>query len=215
MSKSDNENTEYLINKLCSDLKPTSPRSPYRRILIWLVLSALYIVGIISYLGPKVNIEEHLKDASFLFEMGIAGAILISSAIASSWLSFPDCIQREWMKTIATTLFSVFLFWIGVNAVEEGIGSFAAFYVPSCSRGLAIETLPFIALIFLTVKGRTTQPYWSMAMNIMAVSALGWIGLRLTCAMYDSMIYGFIHYLLPFSILGVGVGFFARKLFKW
>ena len=78
-----------------------------------------------------------------------------------------------------------------------------------------VEFIPFLALIYLSAKGHTTQPYWSMTMNVMAVSALGWIGLRLTCSMYDSMTYGFIHYLLPFAILGAAVGFFARKLFKW
>lgn len=215
MSKKDETKIESLIDQLATEDKCFKPICPYRRISAWLILSVAYIVAVIAYLGPKVDIIENLQSASFLFEMGIAIAILITSAMASSWLSFPDSLQRNWMKIIAVTLFSIFLFWIGANIIEEGVDSISFFYLPSCSRGLAIEVLPFIALIFLTVRGRTTQPYWSMAMNVMAVSALGWIGLRLTCSMYDSMTYGFINYLLPFSVLGVGIGFFARKLFKW
>lgn len=214
MSK-ETKNTEDLIGQLCSDLEPTSPRCPYRRILLWLVLSVAYIVGVVAYLGPKVDIMEHLTNASFLFEMMMAMAIFISSALASSWLSFPDCLQRNWMKIISVTLFGAFTLWILANAIEEGMDFFSHFYLKSCSRSLIVEALPFAALVYMTARGNTTQPYWSMAMNVMAVSSLGWIGLRITCSMYDSMTYGFIHYMLPVAILGAGVGFFARKLFKW
>ena len=91
----------------------------------------------------------------------------------------------------------------------------ALFKLGSCSKGLLVEAVPFLALVFMTIRGRSTQPYWLMTMNIFAVTALGWIGLRLTCSMYDSMIYGFVNYLLPFAVVGAGVGFFARRLFKW
>ena len=212
----DSQNTDDLINQLCGDLETAKPRGPYGRISVWLLLSSIYILGVIAYLGVKVDLSDHFTKAPFLFEMGIAVAILISSAIASSWLSFPDGMQRDWMKTIAVTLFGSFLLWIVANGIEEGGFSFSSsFFFSSCSRGLFVESIPFIALVIMTVKGNTTQPYWSMAMNVMAVSALGWIGLRLTCSMYDSMTYGFVHYMLPFSILGVGFGFFARKIFKW
>lgn len=213
--KTEKTNTDELIAQLCGGLEPVKPRCPYRRISVWLLLSVAYIVGVIAYLGLKVDIQEHLTNAAFLFEMSMAVAILITSALASSWLSFPDCIQRDWMKIIAVTLFSSFLMWVIANGVEEGVNVQSIFFLSSCSRGLAVEFIPFIALIYLSAKGNTTQPYWSMAMNVMAVSALGWIGLRLTCSMYDSMTYGFLHYLLPFAILGAGIGFFARKLLKW
>lgn len=215
MSDVKNNKTEDLIGQLCGDLKPTGSRCPYRRVAVWLLLSMAYIVGVVAYLGLKVDIEAHLTNASFLFEMGLALAILVSSALASSWLSFPDCIQRDWMKIVSLTLFGTFLFWIIANTIEEGGVALSHLYISSCSRGLMVEALPFLALVIITAKGHTTQPYWSMAMNVMAVSALGWIGLRVTCSMYDSMAYGFFNYLLPFAILGVGVGFFARKLFKW
>lgn len=217
-NKPETENTDDLINKLCGDLEATSPRSPYRRISIWLILSVAYIIGVILYSGVAIDLSGYIIKASFIFEMTMVVCILITAALASSWLSFPDGLQRDWMKIIATTLFSSFLIWIIANGIEEGFKegrnmSFA--FIGSCSKGLAVEFIPFIALIYLSARGHTTQPYWSMTMNIMAVSALGWIGLRLTCAMYDSMTYGFIHYLLPFAILGAGVGFFSRKLFKW
>ena len=214
--ETDNLKTDDLIGQLCGDLEAAKPRCPYRRIFLWLGLSVVYIVAVILYLGVKVDLQDQFTKASFLFEMGMAVSILIASALASSWLSFPDCIQRDWMKTVSVTLFGSFMLWIVANGVEEGGFSLASgFFMASCSRGLFVETIPFLALILMTVRGNTTQPYWAMAMNVMAVSALGWIGLRITCSMYDSVTYGFINYLLPFAILGAVFSLFARKLFKW
>jgi hypothetical protein len=215
MSNVEHKNTDDLIGQLCDGLEAGKPRCPYRSISIWLILSVLYIAGVVIHSGIQVDLSEKLHNASFLFEMGMAVAILLASALASSWLCFPDSLQREWIKVIPVTLFGVFLFWILASGIQEGGDFINHFFLPSCSRGLLVEALPFVALVIMTMRGNTTQPYWTMSMNVMAVSALGWIGLRLTCGMYDSMVYGFIHYLLPFSILGVGFGFFARKIFKW
>ena len=211
-------NTDDLINQLCEDLKEVSPRCPYRSISLWLLLCAVYIVGVVLYSGPAIDMQDYMIKASFIFEMSMAVAILFASALASSWLSFPDCIQRDWMKIIATTLFGTFLLWIAASGLEEfyaGDVDGSIFFLKSCSRGLAVVFIPLIELVYLSSRGNTTQPYWSITMNIMAVSALGWIGLRLTCPMYDNMTYGFLHYMLPFTILGAGIGFFARRLFKW
>lgn len=214
MSQNEEKNTDNLINQLCGDLEPVAPRCPYRQALVWLVLSVIYIAFVIFYYGINVDLETKMLTASFIFEMSMALAILVSSALASSWLSFPDGIQRPWLKATSLTLFGSFLLWIVASMIEEG-GITGDMFISSCSRALLVDSLPFIALVIMTARGKTTQPYWSMTMNVMAVSALGWIGLRLTCSMYDSMSYGLMHYLLPFSILGVAVGFFSRKIFKW
>ena len=91
--KQNNKNPEDLINQLCGDLEVVKPRNPYLSISVWLLLSALYITGVVYYSGLQVNFSEKLRDASFIFEMGLAFAILISSALASSFLSFPDSFQ--------------------------------------------------------------------------------------------------------------------------
>ena len=219
MSKAEANNTDDLIKGLCDGLEPMKACCPYRAISVWALLSSLYIVAVVLHYGVAIDLSEYMMRASFIFEIGLVSAVFVSAALASSWLSFPDCIQRDWMKIIAVTLFSVFLLWIVANGAEEVMHEGAEmgknFFLSSCSRGLLVEIIPFAALVYLGARGRTTQPYWAMSMNIMAVSALGWIGLRLTCPMYDNMTYGFLHYLLPFCILGAGIGFFSRKIFKW
>ena len=139
--------------------------------------------------------------------------IFVFGALSASFLRFPDERQQTWVRYIAVTLFSVFMIWIFANIVEEGF-NLAAFKLGSCYRGILVEAIPFAALIFLTIRGCSTKPYWLMTMHVFAVSALGWIGLRITCAMYDSMLYSFIHYLLPFAVLSVVLGLFSRKIFS-
>lgn len=213
------EKTDNLINDLCGDLQPQKRSCPYRQIFLWGILSIIYIVSLVFYFGIAVNLSDYVSRATFIFEAGLVTAIFISAALASSWLNLPDGMQRNWIKVIATTLFSVFIFWIAANtleeAIREGIVMGKDFFISSCSRGLVAEIVPFLVLVYLGARGRTTQPYWTITMNVMAVSAIGWLGLRITCPMYENMTYSFVHYLLPFCILGAGIGFFSRKIFKW
>jgi len=211
---SNEENTDDIIKKLSDGLEPVKRRCPYRSLVIWVVFSIVYIAGVIFYLGPKINLDTSLTNAAFLFEMGIIGALFLSSAVASSFLSFPDGLQRGWIKGVTMTLFGVFLLWITANSIEEGV-DLSMLSMGSCSRGILVEGIPFGILVFMTMRGYSTQPYWLMTTNVLAATALGWIGLRLTCTMYESMVYGFLHYLLPFMVLGAAIGFFARKIFKW
>jgi len=207
-------NVDDLIGKLSNELEPVKRRCPYRNFVIWAAAFIFYIVGVIYYYGPKIDLMESIKTTSFIFEMSLAFSIFVFGALASSFLSFPDAVHNQWSKHVTLTLFIVLLVWIFANIAEEGFDS-SMFYAQSCYKGVFVEGLPFVALILLTMRGHSTQPYWLMAMNIFAVTAIGWIALRVTCAMYESMLYSFTHYLLPFAILSVAVGFFARKIFKW
>lgn len=207
-------NVNNIIGNLCEDLEPVKKRCPYRNIAIWGLLALAYIVGVIIYYGPSMDLQEKMTDANFVFEVSLALGIFGFGALASSYLSFPDEMQQTWVRYVTVTLFTVFMIWIAANVVEEGF-DLAAFTLGSCYRGVFVEAIPFIALIFLTIRGHSTKPYWLMTMNVFAVSALGWIGLRITCAMYDSMVYSFVHYLLPFIALSLILGFFSRKIFKW
>ena len=208
-------NTDDLIGKLCNELEPIKPFCPYRRIIPWFLMSIVYLVGAVVYLGLRHDISDRLMDSIYLFEMGVALAIFITAALTSSWLSFPDAHQKGWMKAVPITLFGIFIFWIAVRSFEEGMSPLATLHLTHCAHeGLVMETIPIIALIFITMRGHTTQPYWSMFMNILAVSTIGWIGLRLTCSM-DQMGHTLLNHLLPFAIVSAGLAFFARKLFKW
>lgn len=211
---SDNK-TNDLINDLCSDLSPQKACCPYTRVLVWALFSIAFLLLNFWYFGIRNDIFERLGDASFLFEMILAALLLFSGAMVSSWLSFPDCYQKHNFKAVPVTLFVVFMAWVGVHIYTSDMGLLYTMKLGHCATdGLYIQIIPFIALVYLTIRGNTTEPYWSIFMNIVAISALGWLALRLTCPM-DEMGHSFLNHFLPFSIIGAGVGVFARKIFKW
>lgn len=209
------KNTDELINDLCANLEATKPCCPYRLVSMWLVGAIAYLTFVVAYIGLRPDFDMQLMQSSFLFEISIAAFILISASLASSWLSFPDCMQRHWIKIIPLVLSAVFLIWTVIRSMEEGMAFVSGLHLGHCAQeGMIMEILPLIALVFITMKGRTTQPYWSMVMNVLAVSTLGWIGLRLTCSV-DEMGHSLFNHILPFAILAAALGLFARKLFKW
>ena len=209
------KNTDDLINSLCDGLEPKKACCPYSRILLWAVFSVGYLLITFWYFGLRGDLAERLSDGNFIFEMALASMLLLSSAMVSSWLSFPDCHQKNSFKAVPVTLFATFIIWIVSHMFTSGMGVLSMMKLGHCATdGLYIEIIPFIAIVFLTIKGRTTAPYWSIFMNVLAVAAMGWISLRLTCSM-DNMGHSFLNHLLPFSIIGAATAVFARKIFKW
>lgn len=167
------------------------------------------------YSGIRPDFSAQLMKASYLYEVGLAISILMTAALASSWLSFPDCFGRHWIKIVPVTLAFAFMLWASARGVEDGMWMLSGLHLGHCAKeGVLMEMLPLVALVFITMKGHTTQPYWSMTMNVLAVSTLGWIGLRLTCSI-DDMGHSLFNHILPFAIIAGALGLFARKLFKW
>jgi len=215
MSDKENTNIDSLINQLAEEDKNFKPICPYRRMLIWAVLSIVYIAAYIYYFGLRYDLAEVSVTSNFIFELILGGGVFIATALGASWLCFPDGCQKNGSKSVALTLFVVFLTWIGTQSFTAGVNPLDHMAVGHCaSEGLFIQIVPFIALIIMTVTGRTTQPYWLMIMSVIAISALGWISMRLTCSM-DDMGHSFINHFLPFAIIGGLIGLFSRKIFKW
>ncbi len=215
MSEENKNNTDDLINTLCDDLQARKACCPYTRVLVWAGFAIGFILLNFWYFGVRNDLSERMAEASFIFEMALSTMLLLSAAMVSSWLSFPDCFQKHHFKAVPITLFVVFITWVATNIYVSGLGLMQTLQLGHCATdGLYIQIIPFFALVYLTIRGKTTQPYWSIFMNVIAISALGWIGLRLTCPM-DDMGHSFFNHFLPFSIIGAAVGVFARRIFKW
>ncbi len=215
MSLPKNKNTSDLIAGLCDDLSPAKPCRPYQGMMIWLVFSVAYLALNVIFADIRHDMAGKLTEASFLFETGIGVAILLSAAFSSSWMNVPDMGQKRGLKAVPLSLFFILMLWICVKAIEQGSGFFDGLQMTYCvPQGLMMQGMPIVGLLIMTMRGYTTRPYWSMVMNVLAVSALGWLGLRLTCSM-DGMGHSFFNHLLPFVIIGAALGLFARKLFKW
>lgn len=219
MSKQDNfqSKTDELINRLLNDevTQPQRVFHPMRNIIPWIALIVLYLGINIFYHGVRHDLNDQMMKTDFIFDMGLALSIFFSGAIASSWLSLPDEGQKGWIKTIPTTLFAVLLFWIITRSIEEGTNPFKHLNIGHCATdGIIMNIIPIAFLIYITMRGFTTKPYWSMAVNVIAVTALGWVGLKLVCSM-DVMDHVIINHFLPFAFFAAILALFTRRLFKW
>ena len=222
MSNDKSKTADDLIGQLCNDLDTTGAASKkcgtfcaFRHIAPWIIICFAYALIAIKYWGLRHDFDEVMYNPIFVFDMGLAFAIFIVAAIASSYFTLPDQGQKTWIKTIPMTLVSVFLFWSLTKAHAQGFDWPSIQYGVRCvEKGMYMEILPIISIMALCTRGHTTQPYWLISMNVLAVVAIGWIILRLTCSIDDAA-HNFIYQILPFAIIGAGLGFFARKLFRW
>lgn len=213
---SDKTDIDGLIGDLSDELQPVKPmENPFILMVPFILFCALYVIGIVSILGLRADLmPKMMSDFTFFFEFGLSIMIFISATFALGWLSIPDLGGREWVKAVPVSLLMVFLFWAALRVIYEMDNHFE-FALSHCNlNGLFMIFFPIVALVYSVRKGATTQPGWSAFMTILAFSALGWGALRFTCGA-DNFAHSFLIHFIPFVVLGVTVGLFSKKIFRW
>lgn len=205
-----------LIDNLSEELKPVKPMGhPAKRVAPLILISVIYVIGIIAMLGPRDDwVPKIMHEIDFVFELLLSLSIFISSAVALAWLNVPDMRGQQWIKAVPLTLTGVFLLWALLRLIFEVNKDFT-FHLGHCNLdGLFMILLPVTVLTFTARKGATTQPVCTAFMTILSFSGLGWAGLRFTCGA-DSFAHSFLIHFVPFVVLGIIFGVFARKIFRW
>jgi hypothetical protein len=78
-------NTDDTIRKLVSDAKPVKRLDPpLRRFGRWLVISLLYVVTCLFWIGWRVDLQEVVASPAFIWQT----LLLILLAMSSAWLAF-------------------------------------------------------------------------------------------------------------------------------
>jgi hypothetical protein len=209
------QDMDKLIGDLCAGLTPCKRLPhPALRVLLYLALTVAYIVMTVSMYGIRHDWAEKFHDVYFIFESTLALAIWLSSMLAAAWLCIPDMRGQNWMKVVPVTLAVVMLFWTFLRGTMEGINLFPVHWGHCFKDGCLMGAVPLVLIVLMSRKGATCSPYWMAAMNALAVTMAGWIGLRMTCPMND-MGQGFIYHFIPYMAIGVVVGLLARRLFRW
>ena len=209
------DNLNSLIDDLAEDLEPVKGvMNPLALITPWIIVVVAYIVGVVHFLGIRMDWREKMAEAPFLFEMGMAGLIAVSAAYVAGWLAIPDMREKKWLLAIPVTLFGAFLFWVGCLAFVNGLSP-AEFSWHSCfSDALLMAFVPIASLSLLVRRGATTKPLWLAFMSILSVGAIGWMSLRLTCPA-DDITHTLLFHFMPFVLLAAVMGALARRLYRW
>ena len=210
-----NKETDKLIGELCGGLKPVKKLThPLLRGALYVGLTAAYVVTIVMMYGARADLAEKTGDIYFMFEIGTAVFIWLTSMVAAAFLCIPDMRGQTWMKAVPLTLSAVLLYWASLRFALEHVSFFPIPWGGCFKDGFMMGLVPLIMILIFSRQGATCRPYWMAVMNSLAVTMAGWVGIRMTCSMND-MGGGFIHHFIPYMVAGVAVGLLARRLFKW
>lgn len=204
------------IDRLCEGLKPVRPCCPTRNGFLWIILVICYTSAVAITIGFRENIIESMNKIDYLFEIIIAFGIAISSSFMAFWLSIPDCEKYKKFMAVPITLLCVQLIWMLERLFFEGMGDIRVDWLSHCWMNTILHTtIPALAVIILVRKsGATVMPCWVATYALMAVTEFGWIGMRLICTK-DNVGEAYLLNFLPYVVLGVVLGFVAKKLFRW
>ena len=207
--------TDDFIDGLCGDLKPVKPLAhPLKRILPFAVLAALFVAIATYFVGVRPDVGERLQDSSFLIETILVAFIVITSAIASAYLSVPDARGKKWLIALPFTGLGIFALWSAIRGYTEGM-KMPKLHIDHCmGEGVFMAVVPLLVAVFIIRKGATTSPKLSAIMNVLFAGGLGYLALRFTCMM-DTIGHSLVSHMLPYIVIGTALGLFSQKLYKW
>lgn len=215
VKKAEQESTEEFIERLSEDLKPVKHIfSPVWTVTPWLIVVLGYLAGVVHFLGLRMDWEEKLAAPEFLFELSLTFSIAVSAGYCAGWMAVPDMREKNWMQAVPLTLFGAFLLYMLCHIVPEGMSVPHLQWHHCFSDAILMAFVPIAALSILVKQGATTRPRMLSLMSVLAVGALGWGALRLTC-MQDDVAHTLFYHFIPFIIFAVLVGVLARRLYRW
>lgn len=209
---------DKVINQLTQDLKPVKRLAhPLLRFMFWLVLGLAYGAGVLHSVGLRPDLDGAVMSASFLLEVFLMGAMGVSAGLAAFNLCVPDMRQQDWLKGAPFLFLLVFAVWEGIKMLtgQADVPHFHLHWYACLQNSLFFFTVPALIITWMTAaKGAGTQPVWQMVMNALCVSALGYVGLRLTCPL-DTIAHDVLYHIVPFIFLGSALGALAQRFFRW
>lgn len=210
------QDIDKTIDNLCNGLKPVKPCCPTRNGLLWILLVFSYTSAVALTIGFRDNLAESMGRPDYLFEIMLAFAIAITASLVTFWISIPGCDKRKRFMPVPLTLLAVQFAWMLERLFFEGIGDIRDNWFSHCWMNTALHTtLPALAVILLVRKnGATVMPCWMATFALISVTEFGWIGMRLVCPR-DNVGEAYLLNFLPYVVLGVILGFVAKKLFRW
>lgn len=213
-------NTSDLIQQLSREEKRTIPLSApaywWKRLLLALII---YGVATQALVGVRPDIVMQLMRPLFAAELGLLALLLVTSAMASVLVMYPDTYQKPYFLKLP---YGVFLALAGIIMAE--------FFMPQDGRaamlptgGHTIECSFFIAVVALVPsagifvllrKGASVKPLQAGAFAVLTASALSSLTLRLV-EINDAPLHLLAWHYTPtilFALIGVSAG---KWLLRW
>lgn len=212
---SNKDNTNDLIDNLCGEHKPVKcMMHPLWRIIPWILAIAVYTGCAIYFIGLRHDIETIFQTPGVAFEIILMGLTGILAALTSSYLSVPDMRGHKWLIPTTITALAIFALWCCIRGAIEGM-FLPRLHLDHCmGEGAFLAIIPVAILLFMMKQGTTTKPVLMGIMNVISISAAGYVALRFTCSM-DTVGHATLSHIVPYILFGAAIGVVARKLYKW
>ncbi|MCB1682514.1 MAG: DUF1109 family protein [Alphaproteobacteria bacterium] len=209
------QDTDTLIDSLCSELKPCCKLPhPFWRVVPWVLFAFFYVIGAVYLQGFRPDIGSQMKNVDFVFELLLVAAMSISAAFCAVWLCIPDMRGQTWMVSIPFTLFFAVLLLLGLRA---GLQGFVMPQIEWCfcyKSSILYGLIPAFTIFIISTKGKTTHPDLLAFMVSLAVGGLGYLGLRLVCAS-EAMGHILVIHALPYLLFGLLAALIAKRIYRW
>lgn len=216
---------DQFVNNLSKDvLKKRWAPSPSQLLKYLIPLLALYTLLAQLQLGFRPDMQLQLGRASFLAEIALLFALLITSVVGVVTLAYPDLKQTKYKTRIplficAGLALVASLELAAPTAPTEVLPEVARFLAENhtieCTIAIAfVSALPTVLLFALVKFGSTVKPGLAGGYIALAASAFGALTLRLAES-NDSVSHLFCWHYLPIILLTVVGTKLGKLLLKW
>lgn len=212
---SSDQNIESLIGTLTNELKPVKRMPhPALRIIPWILAASLYTACCVYFIGVRHDVNTLFENPIFTFELALMAFTGIAAAFASAFLSVPDMRGQKWLIPTTFTAIGIFSAWCVIRVAIEGL-HMPQLHLDHCmGEGAFMAIIPVAILLFMMKQGTTTHPILMGLMNVISITALGYVALRFTCTL-DTIGHATLSHLVPYVLLGAGIGIISRRFYKW
>jgi hypothetical protein len=210
------KDADALINQLSADDLPSCKRAcPWMVFVLWLGTGILFTGLYVFLFGCRHDLIDHLSDPSFSFEIFLTIAVFLTSAYVAGLYASPDAKGRTDLFFVPFSLFMTLLVWLALHMYEDRAQAMEMLKMGHCFKdGLLLSFIPYMLVIIFVARGYTTRPYMAAFLHAGAAIALSWLSMKLVCSM-DNSFHNFINHVLPMTVLSLGGGLLARRIFKW
>jgi len=209
--------TDQLVQCLVAQVEPVRRLPPpWRRSLLWLNLSLLYI-AVVAGIHLVASGEAGPIGVRLVLEQAAMLATAVTAAIAAFSSVVPGRDRRYLLVPLGPL--SVWLVTLGQGCLHDWQTHGAAGLLPGSDWDCALPAvilgiLPAIAMVVMLRRGAPLVPRMSMGLGALAVAALASLGLRVFHA-GDFSIQILVWHLGGATVLAVAVSQTGHRLLNW
>lgn len=207
-----------LIGELSNEGARPPGLHPGYRCLVWLGVVLVYLAGLSLVWGFRPDLTQKLAELSYQLELIVLAAIIVTSALASAWLTLPDLNQQPWIRYLPFVPLAgliILILTTGDGIGWSGLMAGAAETSVDCVWHTLMFSVPPGFLIFLMMRqGATVRCCWAGGMATLTVAAFGYLCMRLI-EPNDNAAHLLVWHMLPLVMMCVLGMIAGRFVFRW